>query len=328
VGSSSVGRTGFVDVTDAGFLASLTAGDPEATEWLLDRLRAERLAGPSEYEGLRLFARAFEGKLVAFLERFFAGDKQVALDAWNETLYRVRTRVDCYDAELSQFRTWATNEARYAALGLLRTWRRWREMPRLTNWPDAAMEERDPLTAAERAAIQRAFARLRERERDLLFYRFVLEWKPSELARDLFGNMTEGHVRVALHRAIERARRYYLEELNQFRLEPSRQAGLVSAYASAPAWGLADAAGREAGFVGMLATNLRLINDAAVRAANVALPDRSGSSVVRALSDEEVDALYRSLPETPTITEAQLEQQVAKAAARPVTKSGPDADKG
>ena len=106
----SVGR-------DQRLIAALERGDDGATRRLVDRLRLEQDGSASEYAALTIFAWAFRGKIVAFLVRdFFDGDHEVVSEAWNDTLFRVRTRVRGFDPQRSRFRTWATNEARYAAL--------------------------------------------------------------------------------------------------------------------------------------------------------------------------------------------------------------------
>jgi RNA polymerase sigma factor (sigma-70 family) len=282
---------------------------------------------------LRLFAKAFRGKLFAFLVRdFFEGDEQTALDAWNETLYRVRTRVGSFEPSRSAFRTWAWNQARYAALSLRRNWRRWREMQGLTDVTDPLADVGDPITAAEQAALYRAFSRLRPRERLLLFYRFVLEWKPRELAAELFTEMSAGQIRVAVHRAVERARRFYLEELNH-----AGTSGDVALFVDASAEA-ADSASTVAlgtdDFERLLVGNLGRADAVMLRCFDTAYGVHVDGAGLPQLSDEEVDEICRSLPETSSVGDAQLESEVVRAAARAsrsraraVTKTSVTADK-
>jgi RNA polymerase sigma factor (sigma-70 family) len=80
--------------------------------------------------GASCFYNRHSARVVGWLEQaFFAGDFQTAEEAWNDTLYRVWSRVEKYDEARSRFTTWVWNQARYAALDLRRKRRTGREIP-------------------------------------------------------------------------------------------------------------------------------------------------------------------------------------------------------
>jgi RNA polymerase sigma factor (sigma-70 family) len=294
---SPAGRPG-----EQAFVDNLAAGDRKAGVRLAEQLRTELDGRPTDCEGLRVFAKAFRGQLFAFLvHKQFEGDHDAALDAWNDTLVRVRTRVGSYEPTRSAFRTWAWNQAACAALSLRRNWRRWRMMERLTDWPDRAADGGDPVALAERAALSRAFGRLRMRDRQLLYYRFVEDWKPSELVSELFTEMSAGQVRVAVHRALERVRRLYLEELNG-----------TTADASVMRVRALRAESIERLFVG----DPRRADGCAADRIGVCFADGRGVAALTSLSDEDVAVLCRSLAEAAPVSDAELQREVERAVLR------------
>jgi RNA polymerase sigma factor (sigma-70 family) len=225
---------------EEGLVDALRRGEPEAERRVVSLLREELRNGGSNNRGLLLLQEAFRNRVVGWLTHtFFAGDLPTAEEAWNDTLYRVWTRVKQYDESRSRFGTWVWNQARYAALDLRRKRRADREVPypgeepsskggegeettdvlrkRLDEGAMREFEEPEPLTRAEERAIRRALGRLTNTEQWLLRLRYVYGFRNVDIARqELAGRpLPEEHVRVYVNRATKRLRAYYEEELHR-----------------------------------------------------------------------------------------------------------------
>jgi RNA polymerase sigma factor (sigma-70 family) len=183
--------------------------------------------------------RALRPKIVWWLEqKYFRRDWTRAEEAWNDALYRIWTRIEEYDASRARFVTWVWNQARWAALDLVRHHRaESREVPfageevegTATGDGDAiadlllrALEAEServstpaPLPGGEEAAIRRAFRRLSVTEQRLLWLHYVLGVPHVEIARRglLEPPLPEEHLRVYVNRAAKRLHRFYEEEL-------------------------------------------------------------------------------------------------------------------
>jgi RNA polymerase sigma factor (sigma-70 family) len=204
-------------VQEASFLEALVTKEPDATRRLVAQIKTDHERRDKSAPGLVLFSKAFRGKLLGYLRHeWFPGDSGTVEEAWNDTLYRVWSRIDEFDASKSAFLTWATNQARYAALDL----RRQRSREAGEELVEEVEEEETPEKdwaerISERDALRRAFRRLSEAERRLLWLRHVEEYKNVEIAREgLAGReLPEEHVRVYVNRAAQRLRKLYEEEL-------------------------------------------------------------------------------------------------------------------
>ena len=144
--------------------------------------------------------------------------------------------------------------------------------------------------------------------------------------RERYVGESASDVRVAIHRAIAKARRFYLEELGTPVVVPgaaSRQespalvlrAGEVFAPAS-------SAAEREANRFGrLLVRSLRFAPIVASQAYAVSNEFFVGAFASRpsfesgALTDEEVDEIYASLQVAPSVSEVKIQSEAAQAAA-------------
>jgi RNA polymerase sigma factor (sigma-70 family) len=215
---------------DPRVIDALQKRDPEVVRSLVNQLARDALSG--ETHGLFLLSKAFRGKVIGWLARsYFNGDYEHAEEAWNDTLLRVWRRFGSYDARKSEFVTWLFNQARYAALDLLRTAKWGREVPagragedednenvldrELQAEASRSFEEPHFLTGPEERALKSALARLSSTEQRLLRLRYVLEFEPVEIARLglIDREIPETYIRVYINRAARRLRKLYEQEL-------------------------------------------------------------------------------------------------------------------
>jgi RNA polymerase sigma factor (sigma-70 family) len=219
------------------FIGALRRREPEAERQVVRQLREDLRNGGGQARGLSLLQHAFRSAIVGWLQhKWFKGDVRTAEEAWNDTLYRVWTRLEQYDENRSRFPTWVWNQARYAALDLLRKPETGRDIPyaREERADDAKeqealdplargleeeakrqFDEPEPLTRMEERAIRQALRRLSNTEQWLLRLRYVHGFRNVDIARqELAGRpLPEEHVRVYVNRAAERLRTYYEQEL-------------------------------------------------------------------------------------------------------------------
>jgi RNA polymerase sigma factor (sigma-70 family) len=231
-------------VEELEFILALHKGELEATRRLVAQIKEDVAGGGKDSLGLRLLAKAFRGRVLGWLERrWFPDDPELAKEAWNDTLWRVWSRINSYDERRSRILTWVMNQARYAALDLIKSASRKHEIPYAGD-EDAEMSTRgesgesrpsdllakrlieearrldesgesEPLTGDEVRALRRALRRLKKEEQRILYLHYVLGYRYVEIAREnLVGRvLPEEHVRVYGNRAAKRLGRFYEEEL-------------------------------------------------------------------------------------------------------------------
>src|SRR5262249_45434643 len=123
-----------------------------------------------------------------------------------------------FDRRKSSFRTWVYNQARYSALdrkrALLRERRAsWQTVSTTETGHDHALDS--VISRSETQAVKRAFGRLTETQRRLLWLTAVEGYKPVELAQQGFVDLPADHVRVYVNRAAAKFKEFYAEELNR-----------------------------------------------------------------------------------------------------------------
>lgn len=216
-----------VDVEVAGqsvakeeFLGLLVNRDEQALDLLVRQLKAEK-DSPGNTPGLVLFALAFRVKLTAYIRRFLGTDETLTGEAWNDTLYRVHSRIDKFDAENYKFTTWMFIQARHAAITRLRQHQGYRPRKDAAGADAAPSGDLSARQGAQRAsALGRAMRRLSETERKLVRLHYLHGYKYVEIARDgLMGSVPEDHVRVYGNRAIKKLKEFFDEELDARREE-------------------------------------------------------------------------------------------------------------
>jgi RNA polymerase sigma factor (sigma-70 family) len=210
-------RVAGAEVDESVFLKQVQESEEQSTSLLVDQIREDAAAGGEVALGLVLLSRAFRSLVLAYLGHgVLKGQHELALEAWNDTLYRVYTRIGSYDSRRSSFRTWVVNQARYAALSLLRREARERAVPQHP-LPEVAATEPDlpePLTQREQQAFRRAWGRLTDTERKLLEWRFIHGLRHVEIARkQLSAGLPEEYVRIYVNRSARRLRDFFKEEL-------------------------------------------------------------------------------------------------------------------
>jgi RNA polymerase sigma-70 factor (ECF subfamily) len=163
--------------------------------------------------GLALLIRAFQGPVCRFIAVHVASAEDVE-ELWEQTLERSWARIESFDPRRSKLRTWLYNQAHYAMLDYHRERRRRREHPALHEVPyDPLSDLAESLTATEASALKRAFRRLSNTERLLLWARYVEGCPPSKIADSyLDGSIPSHHVKVYVARAAARLRRLFDEE--------------------------------------------------------------------------------------------------------------------
>jgi RNA polymerase sigma factor (sigma-70 family) len=201
-------------VPEGQFLEALRNNDDEATRLIVQQIKQDVAVGDSH--GLTLVSRAYFGSIRPFLLRKLDGDDEGASEAWNDTLMRIYTRIDEFDRHKSSFRTWIYNQAGYSALDRNRALLRERRAPQALS----TEASRDPaldsvLTGPEVRAVRRAFGRLTETQRRLLWLTAIEGYKPAELAQQGFVDLPADHVRVYVNRAAAKFKEFYTEELNR-----------------------------------------------------------------------------------------------------------------
>jgi RNA polymerase sigma factor (sigma-70 family) len=231
---------GGAHVEEATFLGELAVGRREAERVLLRQL-SEDVGRNNGYSlALLCIERAFRSRVLGWLTfRWFQGDLALAEEAWDDALYRIWTRNERYDTRRSSFHTWIWNQARYAALDVLR--RPYLEGQVVASGDEKAPEQPSerggrgtgdlladalqkaakreseepplPLTKDEVRAVRRAMARLTITEQRLLHFRYVLGLSHVEIARSHMTELPEEYVRVYVARSLKRLRRFYAEEL-------------------------------------------------------------------------------------------------------------------
>jgi RNA polymerase sigma factor (sigma-70 family) len=203
-------------------VGDLREKDSIATGHLVRQLKTD--AGNEGSVGLELLLAAFGREIHAFIYRLSERDRSVADELLFETAHRVLTRIGEFDPSRSAFRTWVYQQAKYAVLDHRRKGSRAPE-PIDPDLIDVTLEgEPDPietlsaapLSTAEKRALTRAFKKLRPAQRELLWWRFVEGWAPTEIARGkLEGSVPEGHVKVYVARAMKKLSSLYDNEMRQ-----------------------------------------------------------------------------------------------------------------
>lgn len=204
---------------EAQLVTRLRRGEADSINALVRQLRVEQ--GQSrEISGLLAFNKAFRPRLFSYIRRLLKNEEELAKEAWNDTLYRVHTRIAKYDSSRYKFITWAFIQARHSALTLLRPHlRQIATTPEELGKEDVAdvMVDSDD-RALKSEAVKRAMRRLTETERKLLNLRFVEGYGNVEIARGhLAGAIPEEHVRVYVSRAAKRLKNFFNEEITNLR---------------------------------------------------------------------------------------------------------------
>jgi RNA polymerase sigma-70 factor, ECF subfamily len=199
------------------YIRELESGAQGPANQLIRQIKEDQKSGGSQ--GLLDLSNAFRARIISFQTKILNGNREAATEAWNDTLVDIWERIDSYDPRRSTFRTWVYNTARYQALARKR--RHVRDQRRSVSEPDpdhhgmaAAFELPEPLTDRESAALQRAFRRLKPTQRELLWFRFIEGWLPSEIVREgLVQGVSAESVRVYINRAATRLRELFESEL-------------------------------------------------------------------------------------------------------------------
>lgn len=196
------------------FVADLRRGDSEAAQLLVRQIRTEKADHDAAAPGLALFNEAFRPQIMRWLVSVLNGDEQAAEECWAEALERVHSRIEIFDASKSKFRTWAYNQARYAAQVRARQEARQAPLAPVDSAErgDPFQDRAQPLTENEKARIRAAFRQLSDRDQQLLRYRILQGIPPSEMGRrGLAGEIPEVQVKVYVQRALERLARLYAD---------------------------------------------------------------------------------------------------------------------
>ncbi len=137
-------------------------------------------------------------------------------------MQRVIARIDSFDPRRSALRTWLYEQSKYAVIDYRRRQRRVVPPADLevehegeSAGGGGGLEEvlAEALTTSEKGAMQRAFRRLRPAQRELLWWRYVEGWTPTEIARDrLEGGIPAAHVKVYISRAVVKLAALYQDE--------------------------------------------------------------------------------------------------------------------
>jgi RNA polymerase sigma factor (sigma-70 family) len=202
-------------VSEEAFLEALGNNDDEATRLIVRQLKGD--VGEGGSHGLALVSRAYYCSVNQFLLRRLNDDQESASEAWNDTLMRIYTRIDKFDRHKSSFRTWVYNQAAYAALDRKRLLLRSRPAASTGEALDEPVSEHpreSTLSHRETRAVRRAFARLTETQRRLLWLTAIEGYRPSELATEGFVDLPAEHVRVYVNRAAAKLNAFYREELD------------------------------------------------------------------------------------------------------------------
>jgi RNA polymerase sigma factor (sigma-70 family) len=199
-------------------IRDLRAKDPVSTRHLIGQLAEDRESHASI--GLEIVVKAFGPELHAFIWRLAGRNDDSAQEVFSDWLQRVLSRTPSFDASRSAFRTWLYQQAKYAVAD----WRRKESrVPEPLDPESAASGAGEPdgvtdhpvdvLTGRETGALRRAFRRLRPAQRDLLWWRYVEGWTPTEIARvKLNGSIPDNHVKVYVARAVSKLAAAYDEE--------------------------------------------------------------------------------------------------------------------
>lgn len=201
--------------TDDELLDGLRSNARDAQQELVQRIRQDKEAANTAAPGLVLMSSAYRPRVIPFLRRLCFGRDENALEAWNDTLFRVWDKIETFDETKSTFRTWVFNQARYAGMAITRReGRQGRPVP--VEQDRAEDDVPEPRTQREQRALQTGWKRLSETEQEFLKLRFIEGYEPVEIARRfLGGRIPEEHVRVYVNRAVQRLRRFYDEELRR-----------------------------------------------------------------------------------------------------------------
>ncbi len=199
------------------YIRELESGAQGAANQVIRQIKEDRKRGGSQ--GLLDLSNAFRARIISFQTKILNGNREAATEAWNDTLVDIWERIESYDPRRSKFRTWVYNTARYQALARKRRLVRDQRMPVVEPDADyhaiaAVFELPEPLTDRERAALQRAFRRLKPTQRELLWFRFIEGWLPSEVVREgLIQGVSAESVRVYINRAATRLKELFDSEL-------------------------------------------------------------------------------------------------------------------
>jgi RNA polymerase sigma factor (sigma-70 family) len=213
-------RVGGLDVREERFIERLRSTELHATRRLISQLKDDRSSGGSL--GLQLVSRAFGRELATYIARIFPEGTNDVESLLNETLQRVLTRIDSFDSSRSAFRTWLYEQAKYAVLDAKRKDRRQLDTPPehesdLEDGLEAAVaDDAGPLTSREKTALRSAMRKLNPLQRQLLWWRYVMGYTPTEIARQkLAEGVREEHVKVYVSRAVQKLRDLYLLEVRR-----------------------------------------------------------------------------------------------------------------
>lgn len=207
-------------------IKGLRQNHPHHTKLVVDELLASRKATMDGLACMQLIPLAFRDQILGYLEaRTFEGRPELANEAWNDALYRVYERIESYDSSRSKLRTWIFNQARWAALAVLRRELRARLVPTEDLADELAdTEERTSVgveeevaekpTKRELGALRRAHRRLTETQQVLLELRFLEDCPYEVIARDkLLAGIPVEHLPVYANRAKDKLARFFAEEM-------------------------------------------------------------------------------------------------------------------
>lgn len=139
--------------------------------------------------------RRHAGPLLAYCRRLLGGDVAEAEDRVQEAFLRAYRALDRFDAA-RRFAPWLFRIAHNGCVDALRARRAWAPLD-----DEAAPAPAAPLTPEASPAIAAAVDALPARCRAVLHLKYTLGLDAAEIAARL--DMTQGNVRVVLHRAIK-----------------------------------------------------------------------------------------------------------------------------
>lgn len=200
-------------------VARLIRKNDDATlQRLVAVLVEEAEAGDEDSQGLLALAKAEYGSLQGwFRSKWFHQDEPLVQEAWNETLFRVFTRITSYVSDGRPFMSWVYNQARFAALDILRRERNQLRIPdKLKVWSQDYEPETDwVMTRREEDAKRRALAGLTSQEQLLLEFHFVQGMTYDQIFDELHERIPREQLRVYVARAVKRFVAAYEVELRR-----------------------------------------------------------------------------------------------------------------
>lgn len=133
------------------------------------------------------------------------GTKDAAEDIVSDAFVRLIQKIDLLKSlSPNQQRAFCLTAAKYCALRYQKKKNRWLHIPYPDNLEDKETPETELFHKENRSELTRAFLSLPEQDRDLLFFRYILEISTGELCQTM--NIQPNHLYQLLFRAREKIR--------------------------------------------------------------------------------------------------------------------------